>query len=179
MSNLLEPGNGGLPTASPQDSKAVPPPTPAPAGSGSSGPGAMHSHFTSKEDTVALQFSKIKEASGKLQAMRTELDKLAALQDTVTQDDVVEAASGLVAAGLPAAEVAGELASMPENSHQIQAWVAQQSKALEPREQQVAQALNQTGHALGMMAMKSVIAHSAEQHAQRRALAAAKPLGRV
>ncbi len=174
MSNLLTSGSGALPAPSPDDQKAVPPMAmPAP------GPSDMQQHFTSAEDVAEEKFKKISEAASQLGALRRALDKLGALGDTVTTDDLVEAAGDLVANGIPAVQIAATLAEAPEQPAQLQAWVAEQSQKLEPAEAQVAEAKKAAGLALGSAAFKGILVHSAEDHFQKRALANAQFAGRA
>lgn len=107
-----------------------------------------------------------------LAKVREQMDKLTALADTVTQDDVVEAAGKLVGAGLGSVAVAGILASMPEDGEALQGWVRQQDQQIVQREAQAVRALQLTRHQLGVTAMKSIIGHSAEQHAAQLPLVA-------
>lgn len=173
MSNELEPGNGGLPTAATGDSATNPPSLGLPPPKS-----GIPQHFASEEDQARLKFDKIKDASDKVAATRTELDKLIAFGDTVSVDDVVEAAAGMVAAGIGATDVAGTLADMPEQPAQLQAWVKEQSEKLKPSEVKVQQALAGARQALGTASFRSILAHSAESHFQRKFLAASKPVGR-
>lgn len=174
MSNFLSPGASGLPAPSPEDQQAVPPqlalPPPVPSD--------MSKHYLSAEDQAALQFNKVKEAHGKISAMRTALNTLLAFGDTVTTDDVVEAAGGLVAAGIAAVEVASALSEMPDNPSQLQTWVQEKSEGLKPAEQQISQALNGASFKLGLAAMNNIIAISAEDHSMKQRLRAMKPSGR-
>lgn len=171
--NLLSPGFAGLPAASPKDQSAQPPMAmPAP------GPSSMMQHFSGKHDAARARFDKVKEAQGQVEATREELDKLVALGDTVTMDDLVEAAAGMVAAGIPAVEVASILAEAPEGAA-LQGWVAEQDQKAKEREGQVKQALTGAGQQLAVSGLTHVIAHSAQAHAQRQKLMAMQPAGRA
>ena len=181
--NMLAPGAGQLPAASPDDDKAVQPGS-APSAPQASPPGAtpslsmappglgeMQQHFTSQEDKMAQQYGKMKQAVGALQVMRNAWDKLAALGDTITPDAVVDVAGDMVAGGIPAVRLAGLLADMPEQPAQLQQWVAQQSQELAPKEAQAQKTLVAARYSLGHAAMQSLMSHSAEEHFARKRFA--------
>lgn len=183
MDNLLSPGLGGLPAPSTKDEMATPPggtpPTPQGAGVGLQPPGPTHMqrHFMSAEDKAALRFSQVKKAAVQMQALQDGLDKLGALGDTVSFDDVVDVAAGIVAAGVPAIQVAGTLANMPESPSQLQAWIAKQAAALAPQVKKVQGTLAAARYEMGRAAFRSIIAHSAADHLTRLA-SKAKTTGR-
>ncbi len=164
MANQLNPGAGGLPAASLADSQANPPQAqPAPP------PSPLMQHFDSAQDAAAAQFGKVKEAQGKVQASRAAVDQLIKLGDTVSTEDVVKAAGGMVAAGIGAVDVATLLAGMPiQGGEALQAWVGQQAEQVAQMEAQVKVALRQAGYALGVASLKSVIGHATEAHEYRR-----------
>jgi hypothetical protein len=128
-------------------------------------------HFGQAQDKAAAQYEKMKEASKKLTVAQTQLDGLVALADTVSQDDVVKAASRLVAAGVGAVQVATLLADMPPDGQALQGWVAAQDQKIGKAAAQAKVALALTRHQMGVAAMRSVIGHSAEQHQTRLASA--------
>lgn len=178
MSNSLTPGNGGLPAPAPSDQQAVPPGGNQLAGP-PPGPSQMQQHFSSAEDAAAAKFGKLKEAKAKMDVTLKEFGKLTALGDTVDMDDLMEAASGMVAAGVPAVAIASMLAEAPEQQSQLQAWVAEQLAKIEPQAQQLDQAFSGAGYDLGLTAMKSIMASSAEDHFAKRALALMPIAGRA
>lgn len=160
--NGLLPGNGGLAAPSPADAQAVLPQnalTPPPPG-----PSEMQKFFLSEEDKLAAQFEKVKHAKSLVDATSAELQKLSAFADTVTMDDVIEAASTMVAAGVPAVQVASTLAEIPESPSMLAAWVQEQNQKIIPMQAQIDQAYQTAGYKLGLSAMKSIMAHSAEEH---------------
>lgn len=184
MTNPLEPGQGGL--AAPQPTPANPPQPSAgnalaPQGGAGTAPGGspMMSHFGDAQAAAAAQFQKIKEAQARARATRKELDWLLSLGDTVTQDDAVKAGSGLVAGGIPAVQVAGILAQMPDGGPALQAWIQHMDAEAQKAEAKVAGAMQGARYHLGLIALKTLIAHSTEGHEQRRLLAAATPQGRA
>lgn len=147
----------GQPVApeTPDSSPAIPAPR-------SPSPSPMMGHFGDLQDQAALRFQRMQEATSKLAVVRKELDGLTALGDMVTQDDVVKAASGLVAAGLGSVQVAGLLADMPDSGPALQAWVAQHDKQTQVREAQAQQALAVTRHQMGLTALRHLMGASAE-----------------
>lgn len=161
--NTLEPGAAGAPA--PQAVKANPldirPSNPQEAQLSE-----MMQNFRSPMDAAAAQFEKVKEAKGQLTVMRQGLDKLSALQDTVTTQDVVNAAAGLVAAGIGATEVATILADMPTQSQALQVWVQEMSASVKDSEAQMAEAEEQSRFELGLSAMGTLMAASAEDYHQ-------------
>lgn len=167
--NMLEVGLGGSPAPNPSDADAVPPnPVAMPA----PGPSDMRQHFITPELAAKEQFDKAREAHQQVMVMRQELDNLLALGDTVTMDDLVEAAGNMVAKGLPAIQLASSLAEAPEQQSQLQAWVQEKSDALVPSEEMAGQMVREAGFALGKTALESLVGHSAEQHWKERMLAA-------
>ena len=179
--NMLEPG-AGAPVA-PEPGPQLPnrlqpgadssPQTPASAPSQLSD---MMQHFGGMQDQAAARFNKMKQACQTLAKVRGELDSLLALGDTVTQEDVVKAGSGLVAAGLSAPAVAGLLADMPPDGEALQAWVSQHDQQTQAREAQAQHALAITRHELGLTAIRHIIGHSAEAQAQPQLAAGDNPL---
>lgn len=166
MSNELAPGNAGLVAPSPSDQEANPPGPPAPA------PGPQ---IGSTQDAAAAKFNTMKEAQTQLSATEHAIQGLMSLGDTVSSKEVVKAASGMVAAGIPAAEVATILADMPETAEAIQSWLGEMDQGLKQKQAQVEQAMKGARYDLGLSAMRSILAHSAEDHFARRDVAAAAP----
>lgn len=161
--NTLEPGSAGAPA--PQAVRANPlavqPRTP-----GEAELSDMMKNFLTPLDAAAAQYEKVKEAKGQLTVMRKALDRLAALQDTVTTEDVVEASAGLVAAGIEATEVASFLADMPTQPQALQAWVQQMDQSVRQAEAQMKQIAEQARFELGLNAMGTLLASSAEDFAK-------------
>lgn len=166
MSNELVPGNAGLVAPSPDDEKANPPAPPAPP----QGP-----QIGSAQDKAAAKFNMLKEAEVQVSATDSALQSLLAMGDTVTSKAVVKAASGMVAAGVPAVEVAGILADMPESTEAIQSWLSEQEQGVQQRKAQIEQAMKGARYDLGLSAMRSILAHSAEDHFAKREAAAQPP----
>lgn len=163
--NNLEPGNGGVVSARPSDDIANPPAQPnqmsiAQPIAGS--PSKMMQHFNSREDTAAEQFKTIKESKAQIDSVMTEFKKLTDLQDTVTTKDVVKGCAGIVAAGVPAVQMASILADMPESGQQLQAWVKHEYEQAVTGDQKISEAMNYLRHQLMTASLHTLIAHSAE-----------------
>lgn len=182
MSNVLTPGFAGLVAPKPGDETANPP-GPAAAANPISGPppgpSDMQQHFMSQEDAEGEKFKKLKSAKKKMDLTLKQFDKLSALGDTVSMEDVMEAASNMVAAGIPTISIASMLAEAPEQPSQLQAWVGEQIQKIAPKAAQLDQIYSQAGYSLGLSALKSIMSHSAEEHFSKRALAAMPTQGRA
>src|SRR5215469_12402864 len=77
-----------------------------------------------RSDIAKAIYGKTVSARNMLDHIRTELDRLTNLADTVTPQDVIGAAGRLVGHGIPAKEMATLLADMPTNAGQgLAAWV--------------------------------------------------------
>lgn len=175
--NMLEIGNGGAPAPSevPTNREQEGEVGPMLQQGEPQNPSDMLQHFGSVQDQAAARFQKMKQATSTLAKVRTELDGLVALGDTLTQEDVTKAGGGLVAAGLSSVGVAGLLADMPQSGEPLQAWVAQHDVQTRQREQQAQQALAITRHEMGLTAFRHLVAHGAEGAGQGQQPADAQP----
>lgn len=171
MSNVLEPGAGGAPSARESDNKS----NPLRIKSKSQPESPEQTQFGTELEGAKSRFDKMKEAERQISATVTEMGKLNAMADTVTVKDVVSACAGIVAAGVPAVSIATILADMPEQ--QLQPWVKQKYDEAVAGEQKVSQILGLARHQLAVAGIKSVAAHSAEAHHNAKMLASAQPMG--
>ncbi len=171
MSNFLTSGAGAPVSPSPEDQDANPPTGGNALSPPPPGPAPVPGHILSQEDQAAAQFGKLKEAKAKMDGTLREFEKLAAFGDTVSMDDVVEAAAGLVALGVPAVACASLLASAPEQQSQLAGWVQEQIGKIGPKAEQLDAAYAQGAYTLGLTSLKSILAHSAEDHFSKSALA--------
>lgn len=146
------------PVAVAGDSPLVPPPMPQAS--------AMMQHFGGRLEQAQAQYQRMKESQARLVAVRKELDRLVALGDTATSEDLVKAGSGLVACGLQAVAIATLLADAPDSGPELQTWIEQHDAASRQREAQNAQALAVTRHELGSAALRTLMGHGAEQAGQ-------------
>lgn len=165
--NELETGLGGpaAPVKSPAGNDAPQNPS----------QGSMFSHFSSKHDNVQAQYEKLTKADQTLKSVRKIMDKLVGLGDMIEEDDVMDAASGLVAAGLTSAAVAGLLADAPQNPEGLQAWVQQHDEDVTKREAQLEQVLANARHQMAVAGIKSLAGHAADAAQEQQAQAAAQP----
>lgn len=166
--NALAPGAGGqaAPEAVPANPMEGPGAAPDPGAQPPQAPQSeMMAHFGGLQNQARARYDKMKEAAAKVGATRKALDGLAVLGDTVTSEDVVRAATGLVEAGIPAVNVAGILSEMPDGAAALQGWVQQKDQAVQMQEAQVTRALAITRHELAVTSLKHLMAHGAEQAA--------------
>lgn len=146
----------GADAASPQGPQALKPPGSPQAPGGDD----MMGHMTGQFDKMAQHYSKLKEAKGRTTVARSVLDSLAKMGDMVTQKDVVDGASKLVASGLGAEAIAGMLADMPPDGAALQGWVAQHDQELRQREAQLQQATQMVRFQMGTSALKLLATHA-------------------
>ena len=107
------------------------------------------------------RYEKLREAESRISVARVVMDELAAMQDTVTQDDVVKGAGRLVAAGGGAAEVAGMLAEMPPDGEALQGWVAQKDAGLQRIEALLEEQMSAARYQMGVGALQHIAATQA------------------
>lgn len=165
--NNLEPGAGSPasppePTANPLSVKPKPRPQ-----------SAMMKHYSGHQDAAAERYSKMREAKTQIDAVMRVFGGLSQLGDTVSTKDVVKGCGDIVAAGVPAVQMATILADMPEKAPELQAWVNDEFKKAQSAEKQIDEGLNITRHGLISSALYALVAHSAES----QALANAVPAG--
>lgn len=101
---------------------------------------------------AVTQWDKMKEGQAALKNTREQLDKLVALGDMVTGDDVLDAATELVASGQSAATLAGLLADMPQDGPSLQQWILSQDQRVEQQEQAVEQGAKLAQHQVAVTA---------------------------
>lgn len=135
-----------------QEGNALAPPAPTlPEGHGqvAESLGAAHGQ-------AAAQFAKLREAKAMVTHIRSALDGLASMGDSVGAEDVIKAAGGLVANGGDPVALAGLLADMPQGGQAIQAWVAGHAEQLKANEAQLDQQLGMARHEAGASALHSL-----------------------
>ena len=137
----------------------MPAPMPAPTGPAPS-PGV------SPVQALSAKYDKLTSARSTLDKVRVEMDSLVKLGDSVTPEDVIKAAGGLVAAGLEPAAVASLLGDMPEGGQALQAWVAQHDQDVQQREAQLNQVHRAVRHQMGATAMRTLMMNAAHQAMQ-------------
>ena len=115
-------------------------------------------------------YDKLVSAGHMLDHIREEMDKLSAMGDTVTPEDVVAGAGRLVGHGVRASELAAILSEMPTQAGQgLAAWVAQNDALVTQQEQHVAQMRGIAAYRMGVSAVRVLAANHLQQRAQQRA----------
>lgn len=160
MANELTAGYGGA--AAP----AEPKPNPVGLQPANKPAAGMTQHFGSAVDAAHAKYEKMKEARTQITAVIKNMGELTKLLDTVTTQDVVKASANMVAAGIPAIEMAKILADMPEQGAQLQSWVKHEYDLAVQGAQQVDFALKWSRHEMISAGLRSIIAHSAEAREQ-------------
>lgn len=156
QSQPAAPANGmGVPS-SPQVSTGVEGPEPPDLN-------GLLPHMEGGHQREATKYEKLKEAQGKATTMREQLDSLVKLGDMISSEDLVKAASKLVAKGFGAGELAGILSEAPDAGEALQGWVMQKDLSLRQNEQKLTAMLDQTRHDLGVSAMRLLAGHSMAQ----------------
>lgn len=151
--NELESGGGASPAAG------------VPQGNDSpQAPGSIFKHFSSQHDDTNARYEKLSKADETLKSVRKIMDKLVSLGDMIQEDDVMDAASSLVAAGLTSAAVAGLLADAPANPEGLQAWVVEHDADVTKREAQLGQVLANARHEMAVKGLKALAGHAADDH---------------
>lgn len=108
-------------------------------------------------DQAKSQHSKLLESAKRLDVVRSELDELAKLGDTVTPEDVIKGAGALVGAGFDPTQMATMLAQMPTAGGQaLAAWVQQADAGAQQHEASMAQAMQQSKIHMGATALASL-----------------------
>lgn len=112
-----------------------------------------------------------------IERLRAGLDRLLEKGDMVTQEDVLDEMSELVARGadpkmfaaIMAGNPQGGLPPMPSGGQALAGWLSTtEQQVIAPYEQQLAGALALTQHQLGVSAMHKIIQHRAGQMVQGR-----------
>ena len=115
---------------------------------------AQQNHQAAKD-----QYSQVKDANSMLSKVRKSMDKLVALGDNVSMDDVIRMSGDLVIAGLDPKAVASLLADAPEGGEALHGWLSMHEQTLLQQEQQMQQASAVSRHRLGVSAMHELVAH--------------------
>lgn len=128
----------------------------------------MLKHFGTQQDAAAARFEKLREAKTQINAVLEAFGNLTDLQDTVQVRDVVKASGGIVAAGVPATQMAVILADMPEQPTQLQAWIKDQFDKAQSAEQKINEGLAITRHGLVTSALTNLMGHGIEDQMMRQ-----------
>lgn len=128
----------------------------------------MMKHFGTQQDAAAARFEKLREAKHQIDAVMEAFGHLSDLQDTVQVRDVVKASAGIVAAGVPATQMAVILADMPEQPAQLQAWIKDEFDKAQSAEQKILEGLAITRHGLVTAALHNLMAHGVEDQMMKQ-----------
>lgn len=170
QANPLMPETASSPTGPGPSPEADPgagpnPMAPAPSPLAGSAPGPVaHPDISSWLETLQAQFAKSGKALRLVGGFESQLEKLQKLGDTVSPDDVVEAAGKMVDQGADPLALAGLLADMPDGGGAIAGWLAQHTAALAAQKSQLAAVHEALRHQLGVTslhALTSVTMHPA------------------
>lgn len=164
--NDLDPGNGGL--VSPPEAT----PNPLSVKSKTRNQSEMMKHFSGHQDAAAERYSKMREAKQQIDSVMNVFGGLSQMLDTVTTKDVVKGCADIVAAGVPAVQMATILADMPEQPAELQAWVKDEFEKAQSAEQKIDEGLAVTRHGLISSALHTLVAHSAESQQLSQAVPA-------
>lgn len=127
--------------------------------------------------------AKINQASTTLDSVRNELDKLVAMGDSITSDDVLEGMSKLVAGGVDPKQLLSMIAGnpdsgvppMPESGEALAGWIGQQDQLIKTNEAQASKAQAIAQHQQGVAAMRLLAGHAIMGRAPAPATAASPP----
>lgn len=106
---------------------------------------------------IGMAFDKLLEARGKMDVIQNLLSKLVDMGDMVTQEDVIKAASKIVASGVDAKGVAAMLADMPEKGELLAPWLQQHKEQIDAKEQQLTQVTEDVRHHMGVSALQQLL----------------------
>ena len=132
-------------------------PAPGPDAPGSPAVGPAPPTLADAHEMAKARYAKTAAADSILTSIRTELDQLTKLGDTVTSEDVIQSAGRLVASGATPMEMASLLADMPEGGQALANWIAQQDQAVTQREAQVAPLHALARHQVGVTGLHSLM----------------------
>jgi hypothetical protein len=104
-------------------------------------------------------------AQGILDHLRTELDKLMDMGDTVRPEDVIEATGRLVGHGIGATQLASIMSDMPAMGGEgLASWVRMHDVTITNAEMQLNQEVRMLQSRLGVAGLKSLSATALEHH---------------
>lgn len=119
-------------------------------------------------------YNKTLSAGRMIDHLRTEMDKLTDMGDTVTPEDVIAGAGRLVGQGVPARELASILSEMPTQAGQgLAAWVLQNDRLLTQQEALITRQTDMAAHRMAQSALQVIATEHLMGHA--RNLRAAMP----
>lgn len=108
---------------------------------------------------ASAKYAKLLQAADTLETVKAGLDSLLSLGDTVTPEDVVKVAGGLVGHGLSPSGIATMLVDMPQKGDMLSQWVQQQDQQVVQRTAQLEFVTNTLRHQMGVSAMQGLMEH--------------------
>lgn len=115
--------------------------------------------------TLDFAYDRLREARGRMDTIQNVLGGLVKMGDMVTQEDVIKAASKIVAAGVSPEGMASMLADMPEKSELIAPWLAQHAEQINAKEQQLDEVMGTVQHHMGVQAMRQLMGQASQEDA--------------
>lgn len=157
----MPPGGGGPPQAGPQMINA---PHVGTIERGENALATLHNYHKAVH-------TKVSNADRMLKVIRAEMEKLTAMADTVSPEDVIAAAGRVVGHGVPAKDMAQLLASMPAQAGQgLAAWISQQNQMVQQQEAEVARVREISAHRVALSAFENAAASDMTHRARQGAL---------
>ncbi len=157
---------GGQPEQTPDQS----------AGPDDSSHNEMMSGLGASFDAASMQHKKMVQATKLATLTRKTLDKLVAMGESVSPDDVIDAAGDIVGAGGDAKNMASMLADMPSSSGVgLAGWLQQKDLAFKQMEAQAKQSQAVADHQLATASLAHLLGHSVSPQAQSPSVSAPPP----
>lgn len=145
MSNGLMPQGAGAPQVRPRGPQAGP---------------EMIASMEQQHAQSRAQLNKLEEVAARQRAVREQMNHLKTLGDLVSEEDVVSAASKIVAAGVPPMEIATILADMPSGAEALKEWIVGQEAQFAQKEAQLGAMMGMIRHNTGLAALRLLAAES-------------------
>lgn len=115
--------------------------------------------LTTQHRKISAQYYALKKAAILAEHIRDAFDQLEDLQDTVTTENVLDAAAKLVAKGGDPAALAQVLSTMPQGGGAgLEVWIQHQEEQFTQQEAQLQQMLGVLQHELGVSALHQLAA---------------------
>ena len=128
-------------------------------------------HHASMRD----QYQQAKDATSVMTKVRKAMDKITALGDNVTFDDLIRMSGDLVIAGLDPKAVAALIADAPQGGDALHGWLQMHDQTLRQTEELGARAHAVQQHRLGVAAIHELMAHHLAEGQGQQPIAAAAP----
>lgn len=113
-----------------------------------------------QHEGAVAQHQQVRQIDQLLQDTREQLDKLIQLGDMVTPEDVIKGAGHLAGRGASPMELAKLLSDMPEDGPSLANWLSVHEQTVAAKEAAMRPAVTATRHAMGLSAMRLLVAHA-------------------